>query len=116
MSCDTPEQKDLFAEFSEPEVNGSSKPNSRSARSKESKALEVELASPGFTWTGEQQYLTVKQVANYFGVSVPTIWRWVQPGTSNFPNPVRMSQGVTRWRIQDLRAYECHISNCGCEK
>lgn len=51
-----------------------------------------------------QKYLTVKAVAERFGVSTPTVWRWLK--TAQFPKPVKLSQGCTRWRISDLEQWE----------
>jgi hypothetical protein len=38
-------------------------------------------------------------------VSVPTIWRWLKNGTG-LPAPTHLSNGTTRWRIDDLYAFE----------
>lgn len=32
-----------------------------------------------------------------------TVWRWVKAGT--FPKPVRISPGVTAWRVEDVEAF-----------
>ena len=53
----------------------------------------------------EEWYLSVRQVANRYSVSVPTVWRWVQV-KSDFPTPVSLHRGTTRWRMSDLLAYE----------
>jgi predicted DNA-binding transcriptional regulator AlpA len=44
---------------------------------------------PGQTW------LTAKQVAARFNVSVPTLWRWVATGA--FPKPIAVTQRSCRW-------------------
>jgi len=48
-------------------------------------------------------YLTDKQLAARFGVSRATPWRWIGRG---FPAPVKLSPGVTRWRLIDVEAWE----------
>jgi prophage regulatory protein len=35
--------------------------------------------------------------------SAPTLWRKVKAGT--FPKPVKLSAGVTAWRVSDIRAW-----------
>jgi prophage regulatory protein len=50
------------------------------------------------------RWFTVSQVANRFGVSVATVWRWVRQG--NFPSPVKISERSTRWRRSDIEAHE----------
>ncbi|GGB30171.1 helix-turn-helix transcriptional regulator [Allosediminivita pacifica] len=49
-------------------------------------------------------YLTVNDVATRLSVSKDTIWRWARLGT--FPEAVRLSAGVTRWRLTDIEAWE----------
>jgi len=49
-------------------------------------------------------YLTDKQVAARFGVSRITIWRWASD--LDFPAPVKLSPGATRWRLADVEAWE----------
>lgn len=51
-------------------------------------------------------YIDVKQLATRYGVSVPSIWRWSREGDSNFPQPVRLSKCCTRWRLDDIEAWE----------
>jgi len=49
-------------------------------------------------------YLKDKQVAERFGVTRPTVWRWMHNG--DFPEPVRLTKGCTRWRLSDVEAWE----------
>lgn len=49
-------------------------------------------------------FLTARQVAERESVSVPTVWRWAREG--NFPQPVKLGPGCTRWRLADLEAWE----------
>jgi len=39
-----------------------------------------------------------------FGVDRCTIWKWVREG--QFPKPVKLSRGCTRWRLADVEAWE----------
>lgn len=56
------------------------------------------------TTTPEQTFLPVRPVANRYGVSPATIWRWVREG--KFPVPVKLGENCTRWRIADITAWE----------
>ncbi len=49
-------------------------------------------------------YLTDRQVAERYGVSRTTIWLWKRKG--DFPKAVRLSAGMTRWRLSDIEAWE----------
>ncbi|EYD75855.1 phage transcriptional regulator, AlpA [Rubellimicrobium mesophilum DSM 19309] len=49
-------------------------------------------------------YLSDKQVAQRFAVTRPTIWRWAR--AADFPKPVSLSPGCTRWRLADVEAWE----------
>jgi predicted DNA-binding transcriptional regulator AlpA len=51
-------------------------------------------------------FASVKQVAQRYGVSTATPWRWVNDPVANFPKPVSLSPGCTRWRLSDLEAWE----------
>ncbi len=37
------------------------------------------------------------------GFSATTLWRRVKQGT--FPQPVKLSERVTAWRVEDIRAW-----------
>jgi prophage regulatory protein len=52
----------------------------------------------------EQRSVTVRHVARRFGVSPSSIWRWVKRG--KFPEPVRLGENCTRWRMSDLHEWE----------
>jgi len=45
-----------------------------------------------------------KQVAQRYEVGRATVWRWVKD--SDFPKPVRLSPGCTRWKLSDLEEWE----------
>lgn len=49
-------------------------------------------------------FLKDTEVAVRYGVSRPTIWRWTKNG--NFPKPVKLGAGSTRWRASDLETWE----------
>jgi predicted DNA-binding transcriptional regulator AlpA len=50
-------------------------------------------------------HLSVRLVAKRFGVSVATIWRWVQNRT-DFPKPRRLTRGTTRWLLSEIVRFE----------
>ena len=50
-------------------------------------------------------FLSDKQVAARYGVTRQTIWRWTR-GDRTFPKPVPLSVGCTRWRLDQLQAWE----------
>jgi prophage regulatory protein len=49
-------------------------------------------------------YLRDTEAAHRYGISRPTIWRWVKNG--KFPKPIKLSTGSTRWRLADLESWE----------
>ena len=52
----------------------------------------------------ENLFLSDKQAAGRFGVSRVTVWRWHNQG--DFPKPIKLSAGCTRWRLSDLERWE----------
>ena len=46
------------------------------------------------------KFLDVRAVAETFGVSRATVWRWV--AKNQFPRPVRLSPGTTRWSAAEI--------------
>ncbi|WP_373190806.1 helix-turn-helix transcriptional regulator [Halomonas sp.] len=50
-------------------------------------------------------FLTVRQVADRLAISVPTVWRWARE-RPDFPKPHRIGPAATRWRLDDLEAWE----------
>ncbi|MCE5294310.1 MAG: AlpA family transcriptional regulator [Chlamydiales bacterium] len=50
------------------------------------------------------RYLRDIEAAHRYGISRPTIWRWVKNG--KFPKPIKLSTGSTRWRLSELEAWE----------
>lgn len=53
-------------------------------------------------------YLNAGQVADRYGVSTDTVWRWSRNG--NMPKSVKLSPGSTRWRLSDLTKHEAQMS------
>jgi prophage regulatory protein len=58
----------------------------------------------------ESPYLTVDQVAQRYGVSKDSIWRWKRDG--DFPAPLRVGPNCTRWRLCDLLDHESQLQAC----
>lgn len=52
----------------------------------------------------EVVYLSVAQMAERYGVSTVTIWRWSVIG--KIPRPVRLTPRTTRWRKDEVAAYD----------
>ena len=50
------------------------------------------------------QFLRVGEVAERYGVSRTTIWRWVKD--TDFPEPVKLANHSTRWKVAALQAWE----------
>lgn len=65
-------------------------------------AQEAVYATP----SGAPLFLSVEEVAQRYGASKPTIWRWAKDAQNGFPAPVRLGSGTTRWELRDLIAFE----------
>lgn len=52
----------------------------------------------------QSTYIPDTAVAQRYGVSRATVWRWAQ--NKRFPQPVKLSPGCSRWRIADLEKFE----------
>lgn len=50
-------------------------------------------------------FLSVYEVAERYGVSPATIWRWASQ-EEQFPKPMKVGRASTRWPLQALEAYE----------
>lgn len=48
-------------------------------------------------------YYSDKQLAERFGVSRNTIWRWTREKT--FPQCIKLSEACTRWRSDDIEQW-----------
>ena len=51
------------------------------------------------------KFLTVEEVAQRYGVARATVWRWVK-NDPNFPEPIKLSAGTSRWTEEQLRTFE----------
>ncbi|WP_149142990.1 helix-turn-helix transcriptional regulator [Gemmobacter caeruleus] len=49
-------------------------------------------------------YASDAALAAHFGVNKATIWGWVK--RNNFPQPVKLSRQMTRWRWDDVAEWE----------
>ncbi|WP_134679578.1 helix-turn-helix transcriptional regulator [Paracoccus ravus] len=50
-------------------------------------------------------FVSDKQVAERYGVTRPTVWRWVKADPT-FPKPISLSPGCTRWKASELDVWE----------
>ncbi|RRQ20528.1 helix-turn-helix transcriptional regulator [Thiohalobacter thiocyanaticus] len=49
-------------------------------------------------------YISDRKLAERLEVSRATLWRWTAAG--NFPQPIKLSPGCTRWRLEDVESWE----------
>ena len=60
--------------------------------------------------SGESEcYLSVRSVADRYETSPATIWRWAKQ-RPDFPKPIRIANGTSRWRLSELIAFEASCS------
>lgn len=52
-------------------------------------------------------YISAAQLAKRYGIHVVTVWRWAQIG--RIPQPVRLTPRTTRWRKDEIEAYETQV-------
>jgi len=57
-------------------------------------------------------YLSDIQLADRYGVSRVTIWRWRKSDPS-FPMPVNLSPGCVRWRLSQIEEWEAMKADVG---
>lgn len=50
-------------------------------------------------------FLSDKQVADRYSVTRTSIWRWLKKDPT-FPKPISLSAGCSRWRLEELEAWE----------
>ncbi len=50
------------------------------------------------------QYISDLQLAEKYGVTRPTVWRWAR--YTDFPKPLKLSPGCTRWKLAEIEAWE----------
>ena len=63
---------------------------------------------------GHQVYMSDKEVAERFSIGRATVWRWVKE--QGFPSPIRLSENCTRWRLEDVVAWEAKRSRESTEQ
>ncbi|WP_323972266.1 helix-turn-helix transcriptional regulator [Aeromonas hydrophila] len=51
----------------------------------------------------QEGFVRVDTLAKVLGIAVVTVWRWSAKG--NFPKPVKLSERVTAWRAEEVRAW-----------
>lgn len=51
----------------------------------------------------QENYLSDAALAARFGVTRPTIWRWARD--LDFPKPVKLTPGCSRWRASEVEAW-----------
>lgn len=51
------------------------------------------------------KYLSDRQLAERYGVTVQSIWRWHRDDAT-FPRSVKLSSGTTRWKLSEIEAWE----------
>ena len=54
-------------------------------------------------------YLSDKKVALRYDTTRETPWKWART-RPEFPRPVKLSNGCTRWRLPDLEAFEATLT------
>jgi prophage regulatory protein len=52
-----------------------------------------------------ETYLSDLQLGNRYGVHRSTIWRWINTD-DQFPQPVNLSPGCTRWKLSQIESWE----------
>lgn len=57
---------------------------------------------------GSSHFLTVKQVSARYSVVPSTIWRWSNE-LPDFPKPMSLGSGATRWVLEELLSYEADL-------
>ncbi|HSF91946.1 MAG TPA: helix-turn-helix domain-containing protein [Paracoccaceae bacterium] len=84
-------------------------------RSKASALTGVQVADLPHDIVSEPEcrFFSDKDVAKRYGVSRPTIWRWVKNNAA-FPKPKQLSPGTTRWKLSDLQTYERTLGTAHC--
>jgi predicted DNA-binding transcriptional regulator AlpA len=57
-------------------------------------------------------YCSDQQLADRYGVSRVTIWRWRKSDPS-FPQPISLSPGCVRWRLDQIEQWEAAKAKVG---
>ncbi len=89
---------DLVSDVSDTSPSAASAPN-RAPMAPSSKRIVKPVPKD------DERYLSVKEVADRYSVSVQTVWRHTKD-SPDFPKPIKVLSGSTRWKLRDLVAYE----------
>jgi prophage regulatory protein len=50
-------------------------------------------------------YVSDQNLAGRYSVTRQTVWRWLKTDPT-FPKPISLSPGCTRWRLDEIEAWE----------
>lgn len=53
--------------------------------------------------TPHDRFITVKEAAHLTGFGTSTVWAKLK--NNLFPKPIRISTGMTRWRLSDIQRF-----------
>lgn len=53
----------------------------------------------------QEKYLTVRDIADRYSVSIATVWRWTAE-RPEFPAPVKLGAACTRWKLSQVTVFE----------
>ncbi len=56
-------------------------------------------------------WLNATQVAERYGVSIPTVWTWAKD--DRLPQPHKLAENTTRWRLSELEAHDDELAKSG---
>ena len=56
-------------------------------------------------YAAKHKYASDKELAERFGVTRQTVWRWHRTDPA-FPRAITLSPGCTRWRLDQVEAWE----------
>lgn len=59
----------------------------------------------------KEVFYSVHDVAARYRISVNSVWRWTSH-RKDFPNPIKIGPGCTRWRLTELEAFENSSGAC----
>lgn len=98
--------RDMFDEQPEaPAESKAPKPKARSGKRKH----RAGRGDPAST------YFTIDEVAGRYRVAKATVWRWVK-NDPDFPEPIKLSAGTSRWTEEQLRLFERAAAKRGRSK
>ena len=81
---------------------GDGRPRATRASAVESRPLDPTPILP------EIGFVRLTTVLRLIPVGRSTVWKWIAEG--KFPSPLKLSGGVTAWRVEDVRSF----LKCGC--